>query len=289
MNLVFQIVSIVTIILLFEFAYRFFAKGKYPVSIVLILAAVVVLLGNFSWIQGFAKTRSSGSEDSKAADSKLIQLGQQVTSVQNKATDLQGQLAKYQKQIDESQKELASIQGTIRQAQSDLSSSKADIVNHSQQLTALQNQVTSTVNGLLGQQQKLEDVEYWTKNIYGSVSSDTLTGSDSNNVVIFPDIGLAVFRLTSVPIAYSVRGMVQKNPGGQSPLPSFTLYHDNLVGMFFDGKWDDSWKSGTFLIDYAKDVRKTSLVKTISVASSNELNADGAIVNVSQLPGSVKK
>ena len=291
--MVIQIASLVVIALLFEFAYRFFAKGKYPVTVVLVLGAVVVLLCNFSWIKGFAKTQSNAPSNEsvapKSADPGLSELGRKVSSVQNQTAGLQGELAKYQKQIDESQKELASLQGKIQQTESELSNSKADIVNHAQQLSSLQNQVTNTLSSLLEQEKKLQDVEYWAKNIYGSASSETLTGSDSNNVVIFPDLGLAVFRLTSAPVEYSVRGMVQKSSGGLSPLLPFPLYHDNLVGMYFDGKWEDSWQSGVFLLEYVKDARDTNLVKTISYSGPNELNADGVIVKVGQSLGSGKK
>jgi hypothetical protein len=275
METISQIIGFIASFILFRFAFKYFAKEKYPTGLYIATVGAFILLCSFPWFQGFAKTWIISN-----VNSKLEALGQQVNIVQASTAEMHGQLANHQIQIDKHQKELDDVQVKIRNAQSDIANQQTNITRQYQQISTVQSDLASAQTNLDMQEKKISDVEYLVDNLFSKMTVDRFSSDDTNQVVYRKkDNGtcnLAV-KLKFFPI----QGSIQVIIGGGRIIPQIT-YYDNFTykNVIFFSLSNYDINNTSFTVQYVKDTRETNLVNKVEFISDKDLFIDGAFVHI---------
>lgn len=252
-------------------AFLYFGKEKYPTSTLFGIVAAFFILCSLPWFQGFAKTWFVSN-----INSKLRELGQQIDGVQKTTSGMQEQLSNNQKQIDEHQRELDAVQSKIRRTQGEVTASQIEITNQFNQILNLQSQLATAQTNVDIQQKKLSDVEYYVDNTYSKMTTEEISGNDSNRVCHISTHGMVFFRLDGIPIHNSVQILASQTGHGNNPLILNGFQMLNVISFNFPGNWEENWKKCGFNIQYVKDTRQTNLIQHIET-TTNELVLDHVI------------
>jgi hypothetical protein len=113
-------------------------------------------------------------------------------------------------------------------------------------------------------------------NLFSSMASDKIQGSETNRVIVFPESGFAVFLLKSVPIKNSIQAVFSEDNMGNRPLlPLLKHQRANTIGFFFKGAWDEGWKQATYVFQYVRDTSNTNIIGSIRYGGTNTIIVDG--------------
>ena len=262
MEIVAQVAGVAGFIVFFLLSFKFFAKEKYPTSVMFGLLAAVCLFCSFPWFQGLAKTLIMSK-----VNSQLELLGKQVNTIQATTATMQNELGEHQK-------ELAAVQGKIRTNQTEVLASQTDITNQYRQLKTLQAELLTAQTNLDAQARKLEDVEYWVNNLFSKTTTERIAGDDTNKVCYLN--GKVFFKLANVPIPHSIQLLSVGSDGPNMPI---IINQEPLLNVFafaFSGDWNKSWKTRHYIITYIKDARQTNMIYQMEIGT-NELILDHSI------------
>jgi hypothetical protein len=270
MEIISQIIGFIAAFILFRFAFKYFAKEKYPTGLYIATIGAFILLCSFPWFQGFAKTWIISN-----VNSKLAELGQQVNTVQAATTEMHGQLAKHQTQIDEHQKELDDVQIKIRNAQSDVAKQQVNIGQQYQQISTVQNDLALAQTNIDTQEKKIEDVEFLVDNLFSKTVIDNVSVSNTNRVIKLyqtNDYCAVAIKLQFVPVHGSLQMTI--NEKMQQQVEDLITPYKNVV---LEGLHGLDVNSTSISIKYVKDTRETNLVNSVEYRDNNVF-ADGVLI-----------
>jgi len=270
METISQVIGFIASFILFRFAFKYFAKEKYPTGLYIATVGALILLCSLPWFQGFAKTWIISN-----VNSKLEVLGRQVDTVQASTTEMHGQLAKHQTKIDEHQKELDDVQVKIRNAQSDVTNQQANITQQYQQISTMQGGLTLAQTKINTQEKKIEGVEFLVDNLFSKTVVEDIPASDVSRVLRLyqsNDVCTVAIKLQFAPVHKSLQ--VTINERLQQQVNGLTVPYKNIVLL---GLHRFNITNTSFSIKYVQDTRETNLVNSVECRDNNVF-ADGVLI-----------
>lgn len=173
--------------------------------------------------------------------------------------------------IEAKQKSVDAIQQTVT-AKDDLIIS---LTNQFYKMVAFQADLATAQTNLVQQQKKLEDVEFIVENLFAKMTSESLSGSDSNRVVVLNKTNNAVqllVKLESVPIEGSLQ-LIVTTPSisgrGQQMLPlkrGITIKNVVMLKLL-----DFDLSTTSFGFQYAIDTRQTNLIHKVEAVEGDAI------------------
>jgi len=282
MDFIGKLVGIVFACFLLRLAFKFFHKEKHAQSVFALWAAVFILLCSFSWFQGWAKSFIASN-----LIGRLTAITEQVNTVQSTTSEMLNQysnqvnaliltneamhtqLVDHQTQIKKQQNELGIVQAKIREAETNIVLQQADITNQFRQVSSVQSNLGAAQTNLNEQAIKLSDIEYWARNLYDNMNTESISISDTNHVFILPitndnKIHLC-FSLSHAPVRGSVEAYARDPSSmGEARLAvgKFVKNASSFTLTGFDSV------STVFYFRYVADTRQTQIYSKIPTLSS---------------------
>jgi hypothetical protein len=225
-------------------AFLLVQKEKFGYVVPVAFFGVIACLASQSWFQGVFKTQIIS-----VISSTLKKYGEKLDDFQKTTADMQTELAKQQAETQKAQRELSEAQRSLQI-----------------------------------QQKKIESVELLVENLFSRTCFETISGSDTQRVVIQPldgDRKRLFLKLEHVPLKKTIQCLSGGNPFlvNSGMLQLSPMQHHRNVAYYGEITGDGNLRTLTFAVQYVKDVQNTNLVKSIELRDK-EVFLDGTKVDL---------
>jgi hypothetical protein len=250
----------------FCFAGYMVKKNHVSYGFIAFLVSAFTCFCGLSGVQAFLKTHMLWR-----VTSSLKSYGDKLDEFETNVIVMQLDLKNQQATNHAQGAELQNVQNSIHVAISQLNSQQKQITTQYNRLFAIDNDVNIAITNLAGQKQQLTNVQSLVDTLYAATVTETLHGTDTNNVVIVQDFGnvkRVAFLLQHPAIPNSIHGVVY---GGMLPSASPLLAIHNYLNCFlcnFMILKGESVRDRTYEFQYLQDTRQTNQAHELTVETN---------------------
>jgi hypothetical protein len=153
------------------------------------------------------------------------------------------------------------------------------LTNQYHRLVEFHQELSTAQTNLLDQQKKLEDVEYWARNIYANITNETFFATNRSHVLLMPspnDLTTFVIRLSNIPLQGSLEALLKP---GEVLLPqeSLNLEQTGFRNLYALSAMGLNTNRTSFSFRYVVDTRKTNYYREMPDPKDVWIEPDGRI------------